>query len=58
MAKHWMKKAFANSHGQFKAKAKEHGESTMQYAHQEAHAKGRTGRQARLVLNAHKSAGS
>ena len=50
MAKHWMAKAFANSHGQFKAKAKAHGESTSQYAHQEEHAKGKTGKQARLAL--------
>ena len=28
MAKHWMKAAFANSHGQFKAKAKKAGMST------------------------------
>ena len=32
MAKRWMKKAFANSHGQFRAKAKEHGMSTKAYA--------------------------
>ena len=54
MAKHWMKKAFANSHGQFKAKAQAAGEGTEEYARKEAHAPGRTGRQARLVLNAHK----
>ena len=50
MAKHWMKKAFANSHGQFKAKAKAAGESTSEYAHEKAHAKGRLGKQARLAL--------
>ena len=32
MAKKWMKKAFANSHGQFKAKAKAAGMSTSAYA--------------------------
>ncbi len=50
MAKKWMQKAFANSHGQFKAKAKAHGESTEEYAQQEEHAKGRLGKQARLAL--------
>ena len=29
---HWMEKAFAGSHGQFKAKAKAHGESTAEFA--------------------------
>ena len=29
---HWMEKAFANSHGQFKAKAKAAGKSTAQMA--------------------------
>ena len=29
---HWMEKAFANSHGQFKAKAKAKGESTAELA--------------------------
>jgi hypothetical protein len=32
MAEHWMQKAFGNSHGQFKAKAKKAGESTEAYA--------------------------
>ena len=54
MAKHWMKKAFSNAHGQFKAKAKAAGEGTMEFARDKAHAPGRLGRQARLVLNAHK----
>jgi hypothetical protein len=44
---HWMEKAFANSHGQFKAKAKRAGESTKQFAN-EPH-KGKTARQANLV---------
>ena len=50
MAKHWMAKAFANAHGQFKAKAKKAGESTKEYAHEKAHASGKTGKQARLAL--------
>ncbi len=54
MAKHWMAKAFANSHGQFKAKAKAAGEGTEKFASEKAHAPGKLGRQARLVLNAHK----
>lgn len=29
---HWMEKAFANSHGQFKAKAKKAGKSTAEMA--------------------------
>lgn len=50
MAKHWMKKAFANAHGQFKAKAKAAGESTAAYAEKEKGAPGRLGKQARLAL--------
>lgn len=50
MAKHFMAKAFKNSHGQFKAEAKAHGESTRQYAEQEQHAKGKLGKRARLAL--------
>lgn len=50
MAKHFMKKAFANAHGQFKAKAKAAGESTHEYAEKEKHAKGKLGKQARLAL--------
>ena len=33
--KHWMQKAFADSHGQFKAKAKKAGMSTAAYAKEE-----------------------
>ena len=51
MAKHWMKKAFANSHGQFKKKAEEAGESTRQYAEEHKSSKGRLGKQARLALS-------
>lgn len=50
MAKKWMQKAFANSHGQFKAKAQKAGMSTEAYAEKEKHAPGKTGAQARLAL--------
>ena len=50
MAKKWMAKAFANSHGQFKAKASAAGESTRQYAEEHKHSAGKTGKQARLAL--------
>jgi hypothetical protein len=50
MAKHWMKKAFANAHGQFKAKAQAAGESTHEYAEEHKHSKGKLGQQARLAL--------
>jgi hypothetical protein len=50
MAKKWMAKAFANSHGQFKAKAEKAGESTHEYAEKEKNAPGKTGKQARLAL--------
>lgn len=49
---HWMEKAFANSHGQFKAKSKAHGESTAAYADKESHdpnASTKTKRQANLA---------
>jgi hypothetical protein len=50
MAKHkWMKEAFANSHGQFKAKAKAAGKSTAEYASEKADAPGLLGKQARLA---------
>ena len=52
--KHWMAEAFKNSHGQFKAKAKAAGMGTEAYASKMQHAKGKTGAQARLVVNAHK----
>jgi hypothetical protein len=52
MAK-WMKKAFANAHGQFKAKAEAAGKSTVAFAKEKAHAEGKLGKQARLVLTAH-----
>lgn len=53
--KHWMKAAFSNAHGQFKAKAQRAGMSTEEYAEKEKHAKGRLGRQARLALNGMKA---
>jgi len=56
MAKHWMKKAFSNAHGQFKAKAKAAGMSTSAFAHKHEHDSGRTGRQARLALVGMRSA--
>jgi len=50
MAKHWMKKAFENSHGQLKEKAKAAGKSTSEFASEHAHSPGRVGSQARLAL--------
>lgn len=49
MAKHWMKKAFANAHGQFKAKAEKAGKSTSAFAKEHEHDSGKTGKQARLA---------
>lgn len=49
---HWMEKAFANSHGQFKAKAHRAGMSTEAYANKESHdpeASTKTKRQANLA---------
>lgn len=51
----WMEKAFANSHGQFKAKAKAAGKSTEQMAeHPGKNASTKTKRQANLARIAHK----
>ena len=47
--KKWMKKAFANAHGQFKAKAEAAGESTKEFAHEHEHDSGKLGKQARLA---------
>jgi len=47
--KKWMAKAFAGSHGQFRAKAKKAGKSTAAYAAEKEHAKGKLGKQARLA---------
>jgi len=55
--KKWMKKAFANAHGQFKAKAESAGKPTSEFAHEHEHAKGKLGKQARLAevgMAAHK----
>lgn len=49
MAKKWMQKAFANSHGQFKAKAEKAGMSTSAFASKHEHDPGKTGAQARLA---------
>lgn len=48
--KKWMQGAFANSHGQFKAKAEYAGMSTGAYAREHEHDSGKTGKQARLAL--------
>lgn len=45
----WMAKAFANSHGQFKAKAARAGKSTAKFAREKEHAPGKLGKQARLA---------
>lgn len=45
----WMKKAFGNSHGQFKAKAEKAGESTKEFAKEHEHSPGKLGKQARLA---------
>jgi hypothetical protein len=47
--KHWMKEAFAGSHGQFKAKAEKAGKSTAAFAKEKASAPGKLGKQARLA---------
>ena len=53
---HWMEKAFANSHGQFKAKAHAAGKSTKSMAaHPGAGASTKTKRQANLVRVAEKA---
>ena len=52
---HWMERAFANSHGQFKAKAHKAGMSTKTYANKEAKsdsASTKTKRQAVLARTA------
>ena len=52
-SKKWMSKAFANSHGQFKAKAAKAGESTAAFARHTlaagSHASTKTKRQAALA---------
>ncbi len=56
MAEKWMAKAFANSHGQFKAKAKKAGMSTKAFAEKKKGAGGKTGKQANLALVGMKAA--
>ena len=52
---HWMEKAFANSHGQFKAKAKAAGKSTAAMASNPGKgASTKTKRQANLANTARK----
>lgn len=51
MAKKWIQKATANSHGQFKAKAQKAGMTTADFAQKMQHAKTKTGAQARLAMN-------
>lgn len=45
----WIKDATSNSHGQFRKKAEAAGMSTLAYAHKEANAPGKLGKQARLA---------
>ncbi len=47
--KGWIKKATANAHGQFAAKAEKAGKSTRRYAQEHAGDSGKTGAQARLA---------
>lgn len=49
-AKHWIKSATDNSHGQFRAKAERAGESTKEFAEQHKGEGDKTGKQARLAL--------
>lgn len=48
-SKHWMKKAFSNSKGQFSAKAEKAGKSTAEFAKEKAGTPGKLGKQARLA---------
>lgn len=60
MAKHWIKKATANSHGQFRAKAEKAGESTAEFASEHAGDSDKLGKQARLakaLMGAHHNEG-
>ena len=56
--KNWVKKATANSHGQFRAKAERAGETTREFAAEHAGDSGKLGKQARLaqtLMGMHKS---
>lgn len=48
--KKWMAKATAGAHGQFRRKAEAAGESTREFAREQEHDSGLTGKQARLAL--------
>jgi hypothetical protein len=47
--KNWVKKATANAHGQFRAKAEAAGKSTSEFAKEHDADSGKTGKQARLA---------
>ncbi len=49
--KKWIKKATANSHGQFRAKAEAAGKTTRAFAEEKKDAGGTLGKQANLALN-------
>lgn len=49
--KNWIKKATANSHGQFRRKAQAAGKTTREFAKEHEHDSGKTGAQARLAEN-------
>ncbi len=49
--KNWIKKATSNSHGQFRKKAEDAGESTKQFAREHKDSGGTLGKQANLALN-------
>jgi hypothetical protein len=49
--KKWIKKATADSHGQFRKKAEAAGETTREFAKGKENAPGRLGKQARLAEN-------
>ena len=49
MAKHWIQKATANAHGQFKAKAAKAAKSTAEFAKEHEGDSSKTGKQARLA---------
>lgn len=50
MAKKWIQAATANSHGQFRDKAKAAGKSTKEFAEEHKGSAGKLGKQARLAL--------
>lgn len=55
MAKHWMAKAFKNSHGQERDAAHAAGKSTRAYAEEHKGSPGKTGQRARLALQGMKA---